>query len=191
MIALTGRRWEKWVSGRGKMAEKHHPVLQGAHQGARDPRAKVCWDHRTAETKERWKEDSCCSDSKGEAHSSSPPPTPLTELLTVFCSFLDPSFILGCIRSQSHQVKPGESSRLSQNLSQHQECGEAGAGCALPFPGPHRAVDFVPPSLSLPRRIPSSPVPQSTDQEGMTIFMLRVTGIRGLWRNILGGSAQV
>lgn len=171
-----------------KKAEKHHPMLQGAHQGqggARDARGKVCWDHRTAETKERWKEDACSSHSEGEAHSSSPPP--LTELLTVFCSFLDPSFILGCIRSQSHQVKPGGSSRFSQNLSQNPKCGEAGAGASLPFPGPHRAVDFVPPSLSLPKRVPPSPVPQSTDQEGMTIFMLRVTGIRGLWRNILGG----
>lgn len=51
---------------------------------------------------------------------------------------------------------------------------------------PSRALDFISPSLSPPKRIP-----QSTDQEGMTIFMLRVTGIRGLWRNILGGLAQV
>lgn len=68
-------------------------------------------------------------------------------------------------------------------------------------PDSRRAVDFgfsAPPSLPLPKihpqRVPPSPATQSTDQEGITIFMLSVTGIRGLQRKQFGcfnSSAQV
>lgn len=59
-----------------------------------------------------------------------------------------------------------------------------------PSPDSCRALDFgssmLPPSShspnTPPKRVPPTPATQSTDQEGITIFMLRVTGIRGLWR---------
>lgn len=177
---------------KGRGAKKYHPAARGAHQGqagARDPRERFAGI--AAEQQQRRGGRKTPAPSQRGRGTQQLTTSPSPKLLTVFCSFLDPSFILRCVRSQSHQVKPGRSSRVSPNLSQHPERGEAGAGCALPFPGPNRAVDFVSPSLSLPKRVPPSPVPQSTDQEGMTIFMLRVTGIRGLWRNILGGLAQV
>lgn len=109
-----------------------------------------------------------------------PPPKPLT----VFCSFLDPSFILGRIWSQTHQVKPGGSSGVSPEPShQHGAGGSWGsalAGLRLFSPTPH--------SPKHPQRLPPAPGdPPSTDQEGITIFMLRVTGIRGLQGQKLGG----
>lgn len=58
-----------------------------------------------------------------------------------------------------------------------------------PSPDSYRAVDFGSssphPSHSL-KGVPPTPATQSTDQEGITIFMLRVTGIRGLQRKQFG-----
>lgn len=81
--------------------------------------------------------------------------------LTVLCCLLDASLVLGGIWTQPHQVKPG-----------------GGEKCwLLEGPGQPPAA-LSAPILSPPPRT----TPPPTHQEGITIFMLRVTGIRGLGR---------
>lgn len=73
--------------------------------------------------------------------------------LTVLCCFLDASLIFWCVWTQPHQVKPGV-----------EELAATGR----------------------PRLAPGSSLgscsPPQAHQEGITIFMLSVTGIRGLRR---------
>lgn len=157
MIALTGSRGEKWVSGRGKGLKSTTQHLR-VHPEIQRSQGKGLLGSQDSTNKGEVEQDTCSSPSEGEAHSSSPLPPPLTELLTVFCSFLNPSFILGCIWSQSHQVKPGGSSGVSQNLSQHPKCGEAGAGCALPFLAPTGQWVLSPIPLT-PQKGPTQPCP--------------------------------
>lgn len=78
--------------------------------------------------------------------------------LTVFCGLLDTSLILWGIWTQPHQVKPGEQ-RQWQLL---ETLGQTLTPCS-------------PLSTHLPQ--------PHTHQEGITIFMLSVTGIRGLGRD--------
>lgn len=122
--------------------------------------------------------------------STSPSPKPLT----VFCSFLDPSFILRCIWSQPHQVKPGRRIKVSSKpLPAPRVWGSGSWVCsALPLIPTGQwilALQCLHPSHSpkyIPKRVLPTPATQSTHQEGITIFMLRVTGIRGLWRKQFG-----
>lgn len=92
-----------------------------------DPRGNVCWDHRKAEIKERWKKDSCSSHSEGEA-----PTSPLQSSLLFSAAFLIPASSSGASGVNPIRSNLGGSSRVSPNLSQHPEGGKAGAGCAPP-----------------------------------------------------------
>lgn len=77
--------------------------------------------------------------------------------LTVLCGLLDASLVLWGIWTQPHQVKPRGGEVLAPGR---------------PWPAPCTPLSSHP--------VPSTPRP--THQEGITIFMLSVTGIRGLRR---------
>lgn len=76
--------------------------------------------------------------------------------LTVLCCLLDAGLVLWGIWTQPHQVKP--------------EGGAVLAATGRPWPAPSPAA--------LSAAVPAP----ATHQEGITIFMLSVTGIRGLGR---------
>lgn len=86
-----------------------------------------------------------------------PPPKPLT----VFCSFLDPSFILRRVWSQTHQVKPGGSSGVSPEPS-HQHGAGGSWGSALPSPCRRLGFSSSVPSLTSPNTPKSSFPPRET-----------------------------
>lgn len=72
--------------------------------------------------------------------------------LTVLCGLLDAGFILWGIWTQPHQVKPGQAEAVAVGSSRQ------------------------------PLQLPKFPSHPQTHQEGITIFMLSVTGILGLGR---------
>lgn len=87
--------------------------------------------------------------------------SPSPKLLTVFCGFLDPSFILGCVRSQPHQIKPGRRCGLSPNTPAAPRPWEVGAACALPrLPQGTGFWLFSPPIPPTPQNPPSEGPPQ-------------------------------
>lgn len=109
-----------------------HERSQGGTGGAgRGPWLQPGWNHGTAERGGR--RNTATAALERERHPTAPC-FPSPKPLTVFCSFLDPSFILRCVRSQAHQVKPGRSSRVSPKPVRRR-AGRRELG-ALPFPAP-------------------------------------------------------
>lgn len=88
--------------------------------------------------------------------------------LTVFCSFLDPRFILWDVRAETHEVKPWQMSRHKKKLENLEICScvnvflNTWAFCGFQGNGTQR-------SFTTP-----------THHAGIIPFMLRVTGIESL-----------
>lgn len=176
---------EKWVSKSGRV-DQHCPRCtqhtgRGSHQRSHRLNEVGCslgevgWNHRAGERKEKQKQDT--RPREGEAPRSSALPL-LQSLLLLSAAFLIPASSSGASGVKPIRSNLGEAAESAPELSQHPVCREKGVGCSSPI---LLTPQNTPQGFHPLWKTPNSAT-QSTHQEGMTIFMLRVTGIRGLQR---------